>query len=462
MSRSEIKSKNPAVAAYSKIGMRAGQFLFFGTQTPHDLASGRLVKGFADVPEDARKKLSGLCSMVMIVVTEERILAQAWQILTNMQELLAAHGSSLDQVVRQRFFLRDMRDATYLEHAIRLFMPGSRPATTILGATNDGVNEDIAVVADFIAIDSSSGLRRENVSVPAIDHLTAPYPLASRAGQFIFTSQIAGIDAATGRPVQDFGALTAAERELLEPPYTPEEETAVAQHAVIFRHMREILKSQGAPLGSHIHQNTWLQIPMQAFGPVAKLRARLFAGSGNQAVSTALPISRLRRHDAIQEVAILALVPPGQHGSHRKVNPMAVHPLSGFYLPVVKAGPYALTAGEVGIDTSVPRFMGRYSDLGDEGRFLPYGRVHEEKQVTVEAWWVYKKLETYLKASGMTMDDVVHQSVFMTQPAEFPALERIAEQFFGPKLPPTSLVPIKGTTPYPQATLEIEVIATPA
>ena len=98
----------------------------------------------------------------------------------------------------------------------------------------------------------------------------------------------------------------------------------------------------------------------------------------------------------------------------------------------------------------------------DEGRFLPYGRVHEEKPVTVEAWWVYKKLQAYLQASGMSMDDVVHQSVFMVQPAEFPALERIAEQFFGPRLPPTSLVPIKGTTPYPQASLEIEVIAMPA
>src|SRR5207244_12291333 len=112
-----------------------------GTQTPHDLGNGRLVKGFADVPEDARRKLSSFANMVMLVVTEERILAQAWQILTNMQELLAAHGSSLDQVVRQRFFLRAMRDATYLEHAIRLFMPGARSATTLLGATTSGVNE---------------------------------------------------------------------------------------------------------------------------------------------------------------------------------------------------------------------------------------------------------------------------------------------------------------------------------
>ncbi len=77
----------------------------------------------------------------------------------------------------------------------------------------------------------------------------------------------------------------------------------------------------------------------------------------------------------------------------------------------------------------------------------------------VEKWHVYNKLKEYLEACGASMDDVVHQSVYMVDTNEFPALERIAALFFGPKLPPTTLVPILGATPYRQATLEIEAIA---
>ena len=57
------------------------------------------------------------------------------------------------------------------------------------------------------------------------------------------------------------------------------------------------------------------------------------------------------------------------------------------------------------------------------------------------------------------MDDVVHQAVYMVHPAEVPARERMAALFCGAKLPPTTLVPVLGATPYREATLESEVVA---
>ncbi len=118
-----------------------------------------------------------------------------------------------------------------------------------------------------------------------------------------------------------------------------------------------------------------------------------------------------------------------------------------------------LTAGEVAIDTSVPRLVNGFDQLVGEGRGLAFGRIHEDKPIMAESWCIYSKLKNYIEASGATMGDVVHQSVYMVHPSEFPALERIAALFFGAKLPPTTLVPVLGATPYRDATLEIEIVA---
>ena len=60
----------------------------------------------------------------------------------------------------------------------------------IIEATGHGVNDEISVQADFVVIDGATGIRRENISVPELDHLTSPYPLATRAGQFVFTTPL--------------------------------------------------------------------------------------------------------------------------------------------------------------------------------------------------------------------------------------------------------------------------------
>jgi hypothetical protein len=44
-------------------------------------------------------------------------------------------------------------------------------------------------------------------------------------------------------------------------------------------------------------------------------------------------------------------------------------------------------------------------------------------------------------------------------PAEYPIVERMATLFFGSKLPPTTIVPIQGVSPFREALLEIEITA---
>ena len=61
---------------------------------------------------------------------------------------------------------------------------------------------------------------------------------------------------------------------------------------------------------------------------------------------------------------------------------------------------------------------------------------------------------------GAPIENTVHQTLYMTNPADYPALERIATLFYGPKLPPTTVVPSVEISPYPdEIELEIELVA---
>ncbi len=458
ITKTEIKVKNLNLGGSVSIGMRAGPFIFLGSQTPMDLETGRLVRRFRDIPEDARRQFA--TGLTHLDVPEERILVQTWRIYQNLKDILAENGSSLDNIVHQRIFLRDMRDTASVEKVILHFMPDERPATTIVGATNPGASEDIAVQVDIIALANQEGIKRENVSISDLDPLAAPYPLATKAGQFIFTTPLAGIDPETGRLVNRLEELRPEERELAERPYNAKEEAIIAQQLILLlRHVPRILEALGADITSILHQNTWLRFPMQEFGPMGKVRGKVFNQPGAPSAMTALPMSGTRREDALFEWELVALALPKTPEEYHKEILMDIHPLAGYYLPAVKAGPFVFTSGEVPIDNAIPMHIDDSSCLEDEGRFLPYGRVHAEKPIMAQAWYVYQRLKSYVEANHSSMENVVHQSVYMVNPADYPALERIATLFYGSKLPPTSLVPIVSTSPFREATLEIEVVA---
>ncbi len=76
-----------------------------------------------------------------------------------------------------------------------------------------------------------------------------------------------------------------------------------------------------------------------------------------------------------------------------------------------------------------------------------------------QAWTIYQQFKSYLRHYGSTMKDIVHQSLYMTNPADYHAAERIATLFYGKKLPPTRVVPVMGYSPYHQCELEIDPVA---
>jgi hypothetical protein len=101
----------------------------------------------------------------------------------------------------------------------------------------------------------------------------------------------------------------------------------------------------------------------------------------------------------------------------------------------------------------------RAADLDDDLRCLNFGRVHAEYPLMAQAHCVYRLIGTRLRATAAKCRMSCIRRVTWSSPPIFPALERVATLHYGVRLPPTTLVPIRGASPFPETLLEIEVTA---
>ena len=103
--------------------------VFYGAITPHDPETGELVltaDKFADAIKPAR------AGLMFFDFPEAPVLAQTWVIYRHLSRMLQERGLSLHNVVRQRLFIRDVRELPAIERIMDLVLGDSRPATSIV------------------------------------------------------------------------------------------------------------------------------------------------------------------------------------------------------------------------------------------------------------------------------------------------------------------------------------------
>lgn len=161
--------------------IKAGPFVFVAGVMATDFASG--VAPEARVPE-------GLPWFSSPIKRQT-----AWTLET-IGKVLAAAGSSLDQVVKAQAILTDIRDFLGFDEVWREFFPSDPPARTVVQAGL--VNPGCLVEVDVIAIAPESGLRKEAITTDAAPVPTTAESQAIRAGEWVFTSGLLPTDFATG------------------------------------------------------------------------------------------------------------------------------------------------------------------------------------------------------------------------------------------------------------------------
>jgi 2-iminobutanoate/2-iminopropanoate deaminase len=105
------------------MAVRGGDFVFFSGLTAVDLKSGERVRGTT--------------------------ASETHQILTNLQELLNAAGSSLDKVVKVNVLVHSMLEAPNMNDVYVRFFSNTPPARTVCGAR---LPDDVKVIIECTAL----------------------------------------------------------------------------------------------------------------------------------------------------------------------------------------------------------------------------------------------------------------------------------------------------------------------
>ena len=439
---------------------RVGQWLFFSAQVPRSRHTGAAIQSLQQLPSAAAAELS------TVEHHDARlgpVKAQTWTIFDNVSHILGRLGCSLDDVIRQRIFLRHARDVPPVEEVLLSFYRDELPATTFGVIASKGLHKDYDVFVEVVALaPHDGGLTRQNVDIAELEAVTRPYPQAVRVGQLLFTSGILGITEQTGRVATNLGVVDARWRStLVRNQYHTDssQEPLKAQAALIYSHLEQILGSQGASLADIVRTNFLTSVgDMAAWWAWQPLRQHTYLSSENAPASTALHVPQVTSDpDAVVVCDAVALIP----GAWRKG---AAGPPEGSpsYLPMAqKAGPFLFTSGLVGFDKASHRATRSFAELTDEGaRYLGLSRSDDTEAIMAQAWQAYSAIGQALNAGGSDPSRVLHQSIGMRDLSHYAVLERVAQRFFAGRLPPTTVVGIDDTGPHPhEALFEIDAVA---
>ena len=110
---------------------RAGDLVYFSGIVAADPLSGKVVTGYADIPEEARAQI-GASGEMSTDAHEGPIAAQSWMILENLSKTVKAAGGTLDDIVKLTQYFRDMRDFPIYNRIRAMYFPGEPPASTVV------------------------------------------------------------------------------------------------------------------------------------------------------------------------------------------------------------------------------------------------------------------------------------------------------------------------------------------
>lgn len=110
---------------------RAGDMVFLSGVIAVDPAAGRIVRGYADIPEEAAT-LIGRTGEFSSDIKEGPILAQSWYVLDAIRQTVEAAGGQMSDVIKLVQYFRNLDHFPQYSRVRKLFFPGEPPASTVV------------------------------------------------------------------------------------------------------------------------------------------------------------------------------------------------------------------------------------------------------------------------------------------------------------------------------------------
>lgn len=129
---------------------RAGDLVFLSGVIAVDPATATIVRGYGDIPPEARRLL-GETGEFSTDVKEGPILAQSWYVLERIRGTVEAAGGRMEDVVKLVQYFRNLDHFPLYGRVRRLFFPGEPPASTVVEVSAMLPTADILIEVEATA-----------------------------------------------------------------------------------------------------------------------------------------------------------------------------------------------------------------------------------------------------------------------------------------------------------------------
>lgn len=129
---------------------RVGDFVFLSGVIAVDPSRSTIVKGYADIPDDAATRL-GRTGEFSTDIKEGPILAQSWYVLDRIRQTIEAAGGQMSDVFKLVQYFRHLDHFPYYSRVRRMFFEGEPPASTVVEVSAMLPTADILIEVEATA-----------------------------------------------------------------------------------------------------------------------------------------------------------------------------------------------------------------------------------------------------------------------------------------------------------------------
>lgn len=256
----------------------------------------------------------------------------------------------------------------------------------------------------------------------------AGFPISAERGSFRFISGIGSADLSLNEPMTSWV-------ELMEAPWD-------LQARAIYEKLDALTQDAGgvpALLRLHLYQKDKRLFPV--------LESVRFAYEGDQpAPSCALGLATLHADDAVlHEMDAIAISAAGlaSFGPRSVIAAGNAGKSASHYSQFSRLGPYVFMAGVIPIDPVSMQPITGFSDIPAEGRFLARGRSHPDSRtgpIAAQTWFVYQRIFRGLEGIGVSPQQIIGASVFLSGRGDTADFLRVHDRLFGGGGPSLNIV----------------------
>ena len=129
---------------------RAGDLVFLSGVIAVDPARQLIVKGYADIPPEARRLL-GETGEFSTDIKEGPILAQSWYVLDRIRATVEDAGGRIDDVIKLVQYFKNLDHFPHYSRVRKLFFTGEPPASTVVEVSGMLPTPDILIEVEATA-----------------------------------------------------------------------------------------------------------------------------------------------------------------------------------------------------------------------------------------------------------------------------------------------------------------------